>query len=209
MSLSFDFVKLEMKLLFLGLSSLALADPVIEPRSCDRIEGNHGAFVSCSESKYVTGLCTSAQTTQCGTNGKKSHEYICCDDIEIQPHRHCYNVYGGFGAKLTCTNPNDISVGGCASGRYEDCQSGLAAALEQYEEEHDVQPRKSSHVLRCCQSGVVLQRCNWRFGHHGEMVKCQNGDVAHGQCASGANADCKAESNLKKYTGLYCCGVKR
>ena len=204
----------KMKLLFIGLS-FALADPVAEPSAdCNRIEGSHGQAITCSNDgrpKYVTGLCSSAQTTQCGTNGKKSHEYICCDDYEIQPHRHCYNLYGGYGAKLACTNPNDIVVGGCASGRYEDCASGFREELEaqQQLEYESITPYKSSHFIKCCQSGLVLQRCAWRFGHHGEMVKCQNGDVAHGQCASGADADCKAESNLRKYTGLYCCGVKR
>ena len=102
-----------MKILFVGLS-LVFADPVAEPSAdCNRIEGTHGQAITCPNDgspKYVTGLCTSAQTTQCGTNGKKSHEYICCDDYEIQPHRHCYNIYGGYGAKLACTNPNDILV---------------------------------------------------------------------------------------------------
>lgn len=190
-----------MKLMFLNIS-MAMA-------SCTRVDGGHGHSVACPESKYVTGLCTSAQKTHCGPNAASSHEYICCDDYEIQPHRHCYNLYGGYGAKLACTDPNDIVIGGCASGRYQDCPSGLAEDLKQWEDENDIQPRASSHIVRCCQSGLVLQRCSWRFGNYGEMVKCQNGDVAHGQCASGANGDCKAESNLKKYTGLYCCGVAR
>ena len=194
-----------MKLLF--LASLALADPLIEPREgCNRIEGNHGETTLCSESHYVTGLCTSAKSTQCGNNGAKSHEYICCDDIEIQPHRHCYNLYGHHGTKMTCTNPNDVNVGGCNSGKDANCPHGLAADLAQYEQENRA---KSFQVMKCCQSGLVLQRCNWRYGHHGEMVKCQNGDVAHGQCSSGQDANCKTEANLKKYTGLYCCDVRR
>ena len=84
-----------------------------------------------------------------------------------------------------------FEVGGCASGRYADCASGLAGDLERWEEENQIQPRKSSHVLRCCQSGLVLNRCEWKYGGHGAMVKCGEGDVVHGQCSSGANAECK------------------
>ena len=94
----------------------------------------------------------------------------------------------------------------------EDCTNGLREELEaQQKREYDSNaPYYTSHIVKCCQSGLILQRCYWRYGHHGEMVKCQNGDVAAGQCASGANADCRDDTtDLKKYTGLYCCGVKR
>ena len=119
-----------MRLLFFGLS-YALADPV--PVDCNRVEGKHGETITCPNDqspKYVTGLCTSAQSTHCGSNSSKSHEYICCDEYEIQPHRHCYNLYGTYGQKQVCKDPTDILIGGCASGRNEDCTNGLREELE-------------------------------------------------------------------------------
>ena len=110
-----------MKLLFFGIS-FVFADPV-SAVECNRVEGQHGETITCPNDdrpKYVTGLCTSAQSTHCGSNSSKSHEYICCNEYDIQPHRHCYNLYGGFGQKQECKDPTDILIGGCASGRYED-----------------------------------------------------------------------------------------
>ena len=110
---------------------------------------------------------------------------------------------GYFSHSLMCTNPDDIVVGGCSSGRYADCASEYQELLDNFNENQRLMgsTRKASHVIKCCSSGLVTHNCRWKYGHYGEMVKCNYDEVVHGMCASGANKDCKASAG-KAYTGV-------
>ena len=123
-------------------------------------------------------------------------------------------------------------VGMCASGRREDCRNGYA-----------------SHYAKCCDyetkkfekwgtanlpgSNIPFQypeysfekgsggNCRWRYGKYGEYVKCQNGQIVKGMCASGMNRDCKITSSREypgrdpywwngkyyNYNAIYCCDM--
>ena len=93
-------------------------------------------------------------------------------------------------------------VGGCASGKKNDCNG-------------------TGHSILCCESELNTHHCHWKYANCGDSIRCDAGEVVQGQCSSGEHANCQVETGFTGYnstddefsvpsywSGLYCCKVR-
>ena len=115
----------------------------------------------------------------------------------------------------------------CASGKNEDC-GGVShytkccdyeGATEDWGISRFTGPNKDGPVAKYVKGSGG--NCGWRYGKYGEYVKCQNGQVAKGMCASGMYRDCAIKSGRQypgedpywwgnkyyNYNAIYCCDM--
>ena len=108
---------------------------------------------------------------------------------------HIAEVIHVFSEDIVCNGPDEVVVGGCASGNYFDCKNGSA-----------------NHVIKCCQAELETKNCRWQTAGHGHTVRCNSGEVIQGQCASGGRGDCSWNNGgiaSKVFSKIKFCTVSR
>ena len=103
---------------------------------------------------------------------------------------------------LICLKPEEVVVGGCASGKKNDCSG-------------------TSHSILCCETEMTTHHCHWKYAKWGYSIRCDTREVVQGQCSSGKKADCRETSGFSGFnstedglytssfwSGLYCCEVR-